>query len=169
LAVARSSIRHIGARRDRYVTPSRRNSAVKPAVHTAVPKFCGCTQNARRTFQGTGTHAAVERAARMLVARNIRVSALSVCNPAFPPQQYVDFFASCGIAHYDIMIPDATVDEAPAPIASFYNGLFDLWLEANRSQPTAEIRIVTDMITALLANNSPTGASAIRRSSSALS
>src|SRR6478752_1824009 len=37
----------------------------------------------RRTFQGTGTHAAVERAARMLVARNIRVSALSVCNPAY--------------------------------------------------------------------------------------
>jgi uncharacterized protein len=110
----------------------------------------------RRTFQGTGTHAAVERAARMLVARNTRVSALSVCNPAFPPQQYVDFFASCGIDHYDIMIPDATVDERPAPIASFYNGLFDLWLEANRSKPTVEIRIVTDMITALLANNSPT-------------
>jgi len=110
----------------------------------------------RRTFQGTGTHAAVERAARMLVARHIRVSALSVCNPAYPPQQYVDFFASCGISHYDIMIPDATVDETPAPIAAFYNGLFDAWLEANRSKPTAEIRIVSDMITALLANSAPT-------------
>jgi uncharacterized protein len=110
----------------------------------------------RRTFQGNGTHAAVERAARMLVARSIRVSALSVCNPAYPPQQYVDFFASCGIDHYDIMIPDATVDEKPASIAAFYNGLFDLWLEANRSKPTADIRIITDMITALLANSSAT-------------
>jgi uncharacterized protein len=110
----------------------------------------------RHTFQGTGTHEAVERAARMLVSRNIRVSALSVCNPAFPPKQYVEFFASCGITHYDIMIPDATVDEKPASIGSFYNGLLDLWLEANRSRPTANIRIVTDMITALLANNSPT-------------
>jgi uncharacterized protein len=110
----------------------------------------------RRTFQGTGTHEAVERAARMLVARGIRVSALSVCNPAYPPQQYVEFFASCGIAHYDIMIPDATVDEKPASIAAFYNGLFDLWLAANRSKPVADIRIITDMITALLANNSPT-------------
>ena len=110
----------------------------------------------RRTFQGTGTHAAVERAARMLVSRDIGVSALAVCNPAYPPRQYVEFFASCGIANYDIMIPDATVDEKPASIASFYNGLFDLWLEANRSKPTANIRIVTDMITALLANNSPT-------------
>jgi uncharacterized protein len=110
----------------------------------------------RRTFQGTGTHEAVERAARLLVSRDIRVSALSVCNPAYPPQQYVEFFASCGIAHYDIMIPDATVDEKPASIASFYNALLNLWLEANRSKPTANIRIVTDMISALLANNSPT-------------
>jgi uncharacterized protein len=123
----------------------------------------------RRTFQGNGTHAAVERAARMLVARSIRVSALSVCNPAHPPQQYVDFFASCGIDHYDIMIPDATVDEKPASIAAFYNGLFDLWLEANRSKPTADIRIITDMITALLANSSATRAWAISRSSSARS
>ncbi|SDT00825.1 radical SAM protein [Bradyrhizobium canariense] len=110
----------------------------------------------RRTFQGTGTHAAVERAARRLASRDIGVSALSVCNPAYPPKQYVEFFAECGIANYDIMIPDATVDESPSSVASFYNGLFDLWLEANRSKPTVNIRIITDMITALLGNNSPT-------------
>jgi uncharacterized protein len=110
----------------------------------------------RRTFQGTGTHAAAERAARMLVSRDIAVSALAVCNPAHPPKQYVDFFAECGIANYDIMIADATVDESPPSIAAFYTGLFDLWLEANRSQPTANIRIISDMITALLGNNSPT-------------
>jgi len=110
----------------------------------------------RRTFQNTGTHEAVERAARMLVSRGIRVSALSVCNPAYPPRQYVEFFAACGVTHYDIMIPDATVDEKPASIASFYNGLFELWLEANRHEPTANIRIITDMIAALLANHAPT-------------
>ena len=110
----------------------------------------------RRTFQGTGTHAAVEHAARMLVSRNIGVSALAVCNPSYPPQQYVEFFAHCGIANYDIMIPDATVDEKPPTIASFYNGLFDLWLEPNRNKPTANIRTIGDMIAALLGNNSPT-------------
>ena len=110
----------------------------------------------RRTFQGTGTHAAVERAARMLVSRDIGVSALAVCNPSYPPKQYAEFFAGCGIANYDIMIPDATVDEKPPSIASFYNGLFDLWLEANRGKPRVNIRIVSDMITALLGNNSPT-------------
>jgi uncharacterized protein len=110
----------------------------------------------RRTFQGTGTHAAVERAARVLVSRDICASALAVCNPSYPPKQYVEIFAHCGIANYDIMIPDATVDEKPPSIASFYNGLFDLWLEANRSKPTVNIRIISDMITALLGNNSPT-------------
>jgi uncharacterized protein len=110
----------------------------------------------RRTFQGTGTHAVVERAARMLVSRDIGVSALAVCNPAHPPEDYVAFFAACGISSYDIMIPDATVDEKPASIAAFYNRLFDLWLEVNRTAPTADIRIISDMITALLGNNSPT-------------
>jgi uncharacterized protein len=110
----------------------------------------------RRTFQGTGTHAAVERAARRLVARDIGVTALAVCNPAYPPQHYVDFFADCGIASYDIMIPDATVDETPPSIAAFYNGLFALWMETNRSRPAINIRIITDMIASLLGNNSPT-------------
>jgi uncharacterized protein len=110
----------------------------------------------RRTFQGNGTHAAVERAARKLVSRDIGVIALAVCNPAHPPRQYAEFFAACGISNYDIMIPDATVDETPPSIASFYQGLFDLWLEANRNHPTVHIRIIADMITALLGNNSPT-------------
>jgi uncharacterized protein len=110
----------------------------------------------RRTFQDTGTHAAVERAARILVSRDIGVSALAVCNPAYLPEQYVKFFAECGVANYDIMIPDATVDENPPSIASFYTDLFDLWLESNRSKPTVNIRIISDMITALLGNDSPT-------------
>jgi uncharacterized protein len=110
----------------------------------------------RRTFQGDGTHAAVERAARLLVSRDIGVSALAVCNPAYLPKEYAEFFAGCGIANYDIMIPDATVDEKPPSIASFYNALFDVWLEANRSGPTVNIRIIADMIAALLGNNSPT-------------
>ena len=110
----------------------------------------------RRTFQGTGTHAAVERAAHMLLSRNIVVTALAVCNPACPPKQYFDYFAACGIDSYDIMIPDATVDESPPRIAAFYKGLFDLWLEANRRRQTVGIRIIADMVTALLGNDAPT-------------
>ena len=110
----------------------------------------------RRTFQGKDTHAAVERAARMLLSRDIGVSALAVCNSAYPPEQYTRFFADCGIVNYDIMIPDATVDESPPSVAAFYKGLFDLWLEANRDKPTVNIRVISDMISALLGNHSPT-------------
>lgn len=110
----------------------------------------------RHTFQGAGTHAAVERAAHMLIARDINVSALAVCNPKHSPKEYFDFFAACGIPRYDIMIPDATVDENPPHIASFYKGLFDLWLEANRQKTRIDIRIVTDMVSALLGNDAPT-------------
>jgi uncharacterized protein len=110
----------------------------------------------RRTFQGGGTHAAVERAARMLLARKIGVSALAVCDPAIDAREYVDFFADCGIANYDIMIPDATVDETPPHVAVFYKRLFDLWLESNRHKRTRDVRIVTDMVSALLGVDAPT-------------
>jgi uncharacterized protein len=110
----------------------------------------------RRTFKGTGTHASVERAARMLVARDINVSALAVCNPAHGRKEYFDFFAACGISHYDILIPDATMGENPPHVASFYKDLFDLWLASNRHQQTVNIRIVTDMVSALLGNDAPT-------------
>ena len=110
----------------------------------------------RRTFQGTGTHAAVERATRMLLSRDIGVSALAVCDPAVDAGEYFAFFADCGIRHYDLMIPDATVDEKPPHIATFYKRLFDLWFEANRHERTVDIRIVTDMVSALLGVDAPT-------------
>src|SRR5262245_48416471 len=39
----------------------------------------------RRTFQGRGTHAAVEQAVRLLQAEDVPVNALAVCNPAYHP------------------------------------------------------------------------------------
>jgi hypothetical protein len=48
------------------------------------------------------------------------------------------------------------VDESPPSVGAFYNGLFGQWLEANRSEATVNIRIISDMIAALLANKSPT-------------
>lgn len=107
----------------------------------------------RRTFQGTGTHAAAEHAVRTLLARNINASVLAVCNPAHSPKQYFDFFAARRIPHYDIMIPDATVDENPPRLGSFYKDLFDLWLEANQHQLTVSIRIISNMVRSLLSND----------------
>src|SRR5262249_47751838 len=60
------------------------------------------------------------------------------------------------IDSYDIMIPDATVDETPPRIAAFYKRLFDLWLAANRHQRTTDVRVVTDMVASLLGVDAPT-------------
>jgi uncharacterized protein len=108
----------------------------------------------RLNFQGKGTHAAVMKAVRLLQSRGIPVNALSVCNPAFPARDYVDFFAEAGITRYDIMFPDATLDDQPVSVAPFYRELFDLWLEANRSEANVEIRTVVDMVMGLVGGDS---------------
>lgn len=110
----------------------------------------------RRSFKGEGTHAGVMRAVDLLRSRDISVNVLSVCNPDFSPKEFFDFFAEAGIERYDIMFPDATHDDQPETIAAFYKQLFDLWLEANREKPAANIRTVVDMVMALLGGDSPT-------------
>ncbi len=110
----------------------------------------------RRTFQGHGTHAGVMRAIAALKVRGIPVSVLAVCNPATGPKAVFDFFAESGIDKYDILFPDATVDEKPASIAPYYRELFDLWLEANRDRHAVTIRTVTDMVMGLLGGDAMT-------------
>jgi uncharacterized protein len=108
----------------------------------------------RRTFQGGATHALAERAVRRLQSRDIPVGILAVGNPAFDPKEYVAFFAELGLDGYDILLPDATLDDAPASIASFYCGLFDLWLEANRERHVVSIRTIEAIASGLLGGRS---------------
>jgi uncharacterized protein len=110
----------------------------------------------RRTFKGGGTHAGVMRAVAMMKARGIKVNVLSVANPAHPAKDVFDFFAEAGITKYDLLLPDATVDDKPASIAPFYKELFNLWLEANRDKQTVNIRTIVDMVMGLLGGDSGT-------------
>jgi uncharacterized protein len=110
----------------------------------------------RRTFKGGGTHAQVMRAVAMMKARGIKVSVLSVANPAYSAREIFDFFAQAGIERYDLLLPDATVDDSPMSIAPFYKELFDLWLEANREKQTVSIRTIVDMVMGLLGGDSGT-------------
>jgi uncharacterized protein len=112
----------------------------------------------RRTFQGGPTHARVQEAARLLQSRSIPFGVLAVCDPAYNPRDYVQYFAEAGIDGYDIMFPDATCDDRPTSIADFYCNLFDLWLEANQATRTIEIRSIEAMLTGLLGGNSKTEA-----------
>lgn len=108
----------------------------------------------RRTFQGGPTHASVERAVRLLQARGIPIGVLSVCNPAYHPKEYVDFFMSIGIADFDIMFPDATFDDQPSRVAQFYCDLFDIWFAANRDKRALSIRSIENMLAGLLGGHS---------------
>ena len=112
----------------------------------------------RRTFQGGPTHAKVEHAMNLLQSRSIPFGVLAVCDPSREPAEYVDYFAKAGIDGYDIMFPDATWDDHPPSIAKFYCDLFDLWLEANRTKKTIELRSIEAMLTGLLGGNSQTEA-----------
>lgn len=108
----------------------------------------------RRTFQGGPTHALVERAVQLLQTRGIQIGVLAVCNPVHHPREFVDFFTGIGLAHFDIMFPDATFEDDPPHIAQFYCDLFDLWLEANRNKRTVNIRTIENMVTGLLGGHS---------------
>jgi uncharacterized protein len=110
----------------------------------------------RRTFKGGGTHAAVERAIRLLNAREIPLSALAVCHPAFPAKDFVEYFAAQGIQKYDILLPDATLEDKPPSVAPFFMELFDLWLEANRHEAALSIRSIADMAIGLLGGDAAT-------------
>jgi uncharacterized protein len=108
----------------------------------------------RRTFQGGPTHALVERAIRLLQHRGTHFGVLAVCNPAYHPKEYVEYFAAVGIDEFDVLLPDATFDDSPPSIGKFYCDLFDLWLDGNREKRGLNIRSVENMVAALLGGQS---------------
>jgi uncharacterized protein len=109
----------------------------------------------RRTFQGGPTHAAAERGLRLLQSRKIHHGVLAVCNPAYPAKEFFDYFVThLGLDGFDILIPDATCDDTPASIATFYCDLFDLWLQANQVKKTVRVRLIEDMAVGLLGGES---------------
>jgi len=112
----------------------------------------------RRTFKGGPTHASVERAIRQLQTRRIPFGVLAVCNPAYHPREFVDFFTDIGINRFDIIFPDVTFEDDPPHIAQFYCDLFDIWLEANREERKLEIRSIESMLAGLLGGYSKTEA-----------
>jgi uncharacterized protein len=108
----------------------------------------------RRTFQGGGTHAAAERALRLLQLRNIQHGVLAVGNPARDPADYVEHFTDLGLSGFDILIPDATWEDKPPSVAGFYRALFDIWMEANSDRHRLSIRVIDEMLVGLLGGQS---------------
>lgn len=107
----------------------------------------------RVDFKGKGSYERVVRGLRLLREQGIEPGVLSVCDPLSDPEEVVRHFVDdLGIEHFDILRPDATCDETPISVASYYIKLFDLWYDEYAGRGI-EIRQFPAMIRGLLGGN----------------
>jgi uncharacterized protein len=103
----------------------------------------------RIDFDGRGTFDRVVGAIARLRANGIEPGILSVCNPSCDPKDILALLVDeLGVKAFDILIPDATHEDAPASIARFYERLFDLWYEGYDSRGVV-IRIIDNIVLGL--------------------
>jgi uncharacterized protein len=85
---------------------------------------------ARVDHAGRGSYGKVTAALETLRRYGIEPGILAVCRPAEDPRRLVRHFVEeLGIRGFDVLIPDATHQEQPAPIAPYYKELFDTWYD----------------------------------------
>lgn len=84
----------------------------------------------RVTFKNEGTYSEVVKAIELMRENNLPFGILAVADVNEDPDVVAEHFVSTlGIKHFDILIPDATHDDKPPSIKTFYSRLFDLWLD----------------------------------------
>lgn len=82
----------------------------------------------RFDLRGRPTHARTVAALDRMRALGQEPGILAVADPSGDPGALLDHFVTeLGLMELDVLIPDATADDAPAPIAPFFIGLFDHW------------------------------------------
>jgi len=105
-------------------------------------------------FNGAGSFDAIIQGVIELRAAGVEPGFLSVCDPSADPSEHIRFFAEdLGARDFDILIPDATHEDAPASIAAFYIGLFDSWWDKWIDRGV-RIRLLETIIRALLGEES---------------
>jgi uncharacterized protein len=108
----------------------------------------------RIDFAGQGTYSRVKRGIELLQDQGIQPSVLAVCTPDTSPDQICRHFVDeLGVTRFDVMIPDATHEDGPPSIASYYKRLFDLWYD-DYSRRGVSIRYVESLVKAILGGNS---------------
>ena len=84
----------------------------------------------RIDFMGGGTHGKVVAALSNLRARGIEPGVLAVCDPNSDAESVCRYFADkLALTEFDILVPDATHEDSPAPIHDYYIKLFDVWYD----------------------------------------
>lgn len=85
--------------------------------------------------QGRGTFDRVMKGLATLRSAGVEPGALAVCRPLSDPREICGFFVdTLGLKSFDILVPDATHEDAPDSIAYFYKTLFDLWYDVYSSK-----------------------------------
>ncbi|GHO47953.1 radical SAM protein [Ktedonospora formicarum] len=108
---------------------------------------------ARLDFQGRGSYTRVLQGVAHLREQGLEPGVLAVCDPASDPAETLHHFVDeLGFSSFDILIPDATHDDAPTSIAPYYIGLFDLWREHYR-QREVTIRYLRSVLNGLQEEN----------------
>jgi uncharacterized protein len=100
--------------------------------------------------RGGGTFDSVVQSVRTLQEHDIPVGLIAVCDPSSDPRQLLELFVDqLGVTDFNVLVPDATHQDAPASIARYYKALFDVWFD-RYSQRGVRIRLIDSMLRGLL-------------------
>lgn len=109
---------------------------------------------ARKDFSGRGSYEKIVKAITTLRKYGIEPGILAVCNPHSDPKIITEHFVNdLHLKHFDILIPDATHDNPPVSIASYYKKLFDMWYY-DYSKKDIDIRYIRAMLKGILGGES---------------
>ena len=89
----------------------------------------------RIDFKGLGTHADTIAGLERLRAAGLEPGLISVCNPDTDPEVILAYIVDeLGIKKFDILPPDASHLDTPAPIDAYFIKLFDVWYDKYAAQ-----------------------------------
>lgn len=108
----------------------------------------------RIDFRGLGTYARVVLAIELMRQRGVELGVLAVCDPSSDPKVICDFLVDeMRFGSFDVLVPDATHEDKPTSIATYYRRMFDLWL-TDYGERGVTIRYLDNMIHGLLGGES---------------
>ncbi len=108
----------------------------------------------RIDFKGRGTHSRAVAGIRKAQDAGISPGILAVCNPDDDPEKLVRYFVDdLDCPSFDILVPDATHEDDPASIASYYKALFDLWY-GKYAERGVDVRYLSSILKGLLGGQS---------------
>jgi uncharacterized protein len=103
----------------------------------------------RRDFASRGSYEKGVRALTILRVAGIEPGVIAVCDPESDPEAVAGHIVNeLAISNFDILPPDATHEDKPKSIASYYKSLFDYW-DKELGPRGVEIRIISAMVQGL--------------------